>query len=184
MGNIGDALSSFSQKFGRFKKSEGERVVEVRDDEKLQRQIRERMERFEASCTATYKVFKSPFEALGEQSDRAASIDRDEQALLKAYNLYKGVMDVQNTDEDETGATYISRIEISSPLKEKASYTSGGQFIYLLCWLYFEQNCQEYMPFFTEKENVYSLNFVKAENYEFEGHDKEIFSFIERTFYS
>ncbi len=187
MASIGEVFSNFSQKLKEFTSSgQSERTVQPDKNAVLQQRIKERGERLKSSVVSTYKIYKAPFEALGENSDRAAGIDRDEQSLLKAANLYKAVMDIkaEGENEDEVSTTFINRVEIASPLTQKASLTSGGQFIYLLCWLYFEQNFREYIPMFAEKDRNYSLVFVKAENFEFEGNEKEIFGIIEKEFYS
>jgi hypothetical protein len=188
--NIQDAINLFSQKLKRFKKSgQTERIKTPGENAYLQEQIRERAERLRAGVVQTYRIYKAPFEALGKNSDRAAGIDRDEQALLEAYNLYSQVMEINGEGEEEQDkkpekTTYISRLELKSPLTEKAGYVSGGQFIYLLMWLYFEQNCQKYMPLFAEKDGNCNLIFVKAANYSFESHDKEIFEIVRQEFYS
>lgn len=184
--NIQDVLSSFSQKLARFNKSpDAQRVVAPSKDSYYEEKIRERAERLRNSVVSTYKIYRAPFEALGEKSDRAASLDRDEQALLKAYNLYKSCMEIDKGNQDEIGATHIKNVELYSPLADKATYTSGGQFIYLLCWLYFEQNCQEFLPFFKDFENHFVLCFSPSENFQFEdGHEKEIFELVKAEFYS
>ena len=185
--NISEVFSNFSQKLSRFNKSpDAKRLssVEKQKNSYLEEKIRERGERLRSSVVSTYKVFKAPFEALGEQSDRAFSIDKDEQNLLKAYNLYKSCMDIDKENQDEIGSTHIKSVEIASPLSDKASYTQGGQFIYLLAWLYFEQNCQEYLPFFEETENHHTLCFSSQEKFQMDSHDKEIFEIIKAEFYS
>ena len=183
--NFQDVLSSFSQKLSRFNKSSSaQRVVQPSKDSYYEEKLRERGERLHASVVSTYKIYRSPFESLGGQSDRAASLDKDEQNLLKAYNLYKACMDIDKENQDEIGATHIKTVELYSPLADKASYTSGGQFIYLLCWLFFEQDCQEYIPFFNENENHHSLAFAKSDSFSFDAHDREIFEIIKAEFYS
>lgn len=199
--NIQEALTSFSKSLRRFTRSgRAEPDIELSESRILQGQIKERAERLKAGIVQTYRIYKSPFEALGKNSSRAASINADEQALFRAYNLYKQTMDLNSSDvmsketssssvttHDADGmcSTFISRIEITSPLTLKASYTAGGQFIYLLGWLCFEQNCREYMPFFTEKDNnTFSLCFAKADSFELKGNDKEIFEIIRQEFYS
>lgn len=199
--NIQEALSSFSKTLRRFAQSgRAEPELELSESRILQEQIRERTERLRAGVVQTYRIYKSPFEALGKNSSRAASIDADEQALLRAYNLYKQAMDlnisdsmpgkissnsVATHDTDGISSTFISKIEITSPLSQKASYTAGGQFIYLLSWLCFEQNCREYTPFFAEKDNnTFSLCFAKAAAFEPKGNDREIFEIIRQEFYS
>lgn len=186
--NIAEVFSNFSQKLSRFNKSPD--AVRVPSPEKvrndyIEEKLRERGEKLRSSVVSTYKVFRAPFEALGEQSDRAASIDKDEQNLLKAYNLFKSCMDMDKENQDEIGATHIRNVEIHSPLAEKASYTQGGQFIYLLCWLHFEQNCQEFFPFFKEIESHNVLCFSRAETFQFsDSHEKEIFELVKAEFYS
>ncbi|MBQ9280751.1 MAG: hypothetical protein IJ207_00945 [Treponema sp.] len=184
--NFQEVLSNFSQKLARFNKSsQTERAVPPSKNSYYEEKLRERGEKFRASVLSTYKIYRAPFEALGEQSDRAASIDKDEQALLKAYNLYKSCMDIDKENQDEIGSTHIKNVELYSPLADKASYTQGGQFIYLLCWLYFEQNSTEFMPFFKEIENHTVLCFSPSEDFHFDdSHEREIFELIEAEFYS
>lgn len=183
--NIQEVLSSFSKKLSRFNKAEDkERVVPPSKDKYYEEKLRERGERLRSSVASTYKIYRSPFEALGENSDRAASIDKDEQNLLKAYNLYKSCMDIDKENQDEIGATHIKSVEIASPLSEKASYTAGGQFVYLSAWLFFEQNCGEFMPFFTEQNGHHVLCFSKSEIYQQDAHEREIFEIIRAEFYS
>lgn len=183
--DISEAFSSFSKKLKRFEQSSSqERTVTPARDALLQTQIRESGERFKIGVVSTYRIFRAPFEALGQNSDRAASIDRDQQALLKAYNLYKSVIDIDRENQDEENSTHIGSVQIVSPLAQKASYTDGGQFIYLEAWLYFEQNCREYIPVFMEVEGKNQLVFKAAGSFDFNPHDKEIFRLIEAEFYS
>ena len=186
--NISEVFSNFSQKFARFNNSSSKERTPSPDKAKkayLEEVIRERGEKLRSSVASTYKIYRSPFEALGESSERAASIDRDEQNLLKAYNLYKSCMDIDKENQDEIGATHIKNVEIASPLSDKASYTQGGQFIYLAAWLYFEQGQQEYFPFFSETETHHILCFENAGKFSFsDSHEKEIFEIIKAEFYS
>lgn len=183
--NIAEVFSNFSQKLARFNKSsDSERVVVPSKDSYYEEKLRERGERLRSSVVSTYKIYRAPFEALGKSSDRASSLDKDEQNLLKAYNLYKSCMDIDKENQDEIGATHIKSVEIASPLSDKASYTTGGQFVYLCAWLFFEQKCEEFIPFFTETENHHTLAFAKADSFSFDSHDKEIFEIIKAEFYS
>ncbi len=186
-----DAISSFSEKLKRFSASQQKELkIQPTEDQILQKKIIEHGERLKFNVISTYKIYKSPYEALGKMSERAASIDNDEQLLLQAYNLYKEAMElnknsIQSLPQAENCAhSYISKVELSCPLCTKASYTSGGQFIYLLCWLYFEKGCQEYFPFFIEHEKSFELSFCPAANFSFLSHDKELFEIVKREFYS
>ena len=193
MAGITESLSAFSEKLKRFNDAgKTDRTVKPAENQQLQRQIRDREERLKSTVIATYKNYKAPFEAMGQLSDRAKAMDQDERSLFKAYNLFSGAMNLNENGEDgksagnegaDTETTFISRIEILSPLTQKSAYTTGGQFIYLMMWLYFEKNCREYMPVLAEKENGWSLGFVHAKNYSFENHDREIFEIVRQEFY-
>lgn len=179
---ISDALSSFSRQLKRFNKAnKNERVTEPTEDSRIQQQIRESGERFKASVVQTYKIYKSPFQALGQDSARAVSIDRDEQNLLKAYELYKAITEGAKEKSDEQ--TFIADLRISSPLAAKASYTDGGQFIYLLMWLIFEKQCSQYVPYFEEKGGLKVISFCPMENFTFDTHDKEVLDLVKKEFY-
>lgn len=183
--HVFDAVSRFSKKLKRFNGSPDSKIVkEPTEDSVLQETIREKSERLRRNVTATYKIYRSPFEILGADSNRAASIDADEQALFKAYNLYKSVMDLNLQNQDEIGATYIKDVEIFSPLAQKNVYISGGQFVYLRAWLCLEKNCAEYVPFFEEDNGKVRLRFERAENIKTDRHEQEILRIIKDEFYS
>jgi hypothetical protein len=183
--NIAEVFSNFSKKFTRFNNSpDAKRIVPPSKDSYYEEKIREMGDKLRLSAVSTYKIYRSPFEALGQDSERALSIDRDEQNLLKAYNLYKSCMDIDKANQDEIGATHIKNVEIASPLADKASYTQGGQFIYLLCWLYFEQNKQDFFPFFYDSENHHVISFSPSSKFQFtDSREKEIFEIIRTEFY-
>lgn len=184
---ISEAFSKFSDRLKRFNDadSDSRRILKKQSDsEFFGENLKERSERLKNNVVSAYKIYKSPFEALGTDSVRAANIDSDENLLFKAYNLYKSAMDLNFLNQDEIGATYIKDVEIFSPLAQKPVYTSGGQFVYLFAWLYFEKNCREYFPFFEETGNSTKLKFSRDEKKSLSIHDKEIFRIIEDEFYS
>ena len=194
MAGITESLSAFSEKLKRFNDAgKTDRTVKPAENQQLQRQIRDREERLKSTVIATYKNYKAPFEAMGQLSDRAKSMDQDERSLLKAYNLFSGTMNLNENGEDGKSAgsegagtetTFISRIEILTPLTQKSAYTTGGQFIYLMMWLYFEKNCREYFPYFSEREKGWELCFKSPANFLFEGREKEVFEIVKSEFYS
>lgn len=183
--HVFDAVSKFSKKFKRFNDSPDAKFVKVTtEDDLLEGQIREKSERLHQNVVATYKLYKSPFEILGTDSNRASQIDADEQMLYKAYNLFKSVMDLNLENQDEIGATYIKDVEIFSPLAQKSVYISGGQFVYLRAWLVFEKGCAEYVPFFDESRGNTRLCFAKAGNIKSNQHENDILRIIKDEFYS
>lgn len=183
--NISDVFSKFSKKLKKFNESPDAKIVkEPTDDSRLQETIREKAARLQENVLATYKIYKSPFEILGLESKRAASIDADEQELFKAYNLFKSVMDLNLSNQDEIGATYIKDVEIFSPLSQKGVYVSGGQFVYLRAWLCFEKGCAEYVPFFKDSDGKVSLRFEKSGIFKTSRQEEEILRIIKDEFYS
>lgn len=182
---ISEAFSKFSDRLKRFNDadSDSRRIIKKNSNDFAGENLKERSERLKNNVVSTYKIYKSPFEALGTDSVRAANIDSDETLLFKAYNLYKSAMDLNLLNQDEIGATYIKDVEIFSPLAQKPAYTSGGQFVYLFAWLYFEKNCREYFPFFDGEGNSARLRFSRDEKKSFDIHEAEIFRIIEDEFY-
>ena len=182
---ISEAFSKFSDRLKRFNDadSDSRRIIKKNSNDFSGENLKERSERLKNNVVSTYKIYKSPFEALGTDSVRAANIDSDENLLFKAYNLYKSAMDLNLLNQDEIGATYIKDVEIFSPLAQKPVYTSGGQFVYLFAWLYFEKNCRDYFPFFDGEGNSAKLKFSRDEKKSLDIHEKEIFRIIEDEFY-
>jgi len=156
--------------------------------------LSERNEKLKKAVVATYKIYKSPFEALGAKSSRADAIVKDEESLYDASKIYKACMDIQNEingdEKKQIAQTYIKTLEIHSPLSEKSCYTSGGQMVYLTAWLFFEKNASEFYPFFTQIGGTpespaihYILDFVKLDEATIDEHDLEILNCIKNEFY-
>lgn len=182
---ISEAFREFSKKLKKFNEASDARRVEKKTENVfLQENLNDRAERLKNNVVETYRIYKSPFEVLGTDSSRASSIDNDEQELLKAYNLYKGVMDLNIINQDEIGATYIKDADIYSPLAQKAVYVSGGQFVYLFAWLVFEKGCNEYIPFFDGDDGRKRLRFSRTGAPNPSIHDEEILRIIKTEFYS
>ena len=189
---ITKALRDFSRSFKKFSSSSKNDCIPQKKssskDSLLQEEINLKEEKFRSGIIATYRIYKNPFEALGQESDRAAAINNDEQLLFKAYELYRKVMELNRENPEETGDTFIQNFTIFSPLSQKAAYTEGGQFIYLCLWLYFEKKCQEYIPFFEtfqeKKKKKKRLSFTEKDSYSCSFHDKEIFEIVRQEFYS
>lgn len=213
---LSTALNKFSQKLNRFSKADDANLkIQPSESTKFADALKERNEKLKIAVVATYKIYKSPFEALGTKSARADAIVKDEEALEQAYSIYKGCMksqdEISSGKSNETSGsnvnatlaskkdviqTYIQKLEIHSPLTEKASYTTGGQFIYLIAYLFYEKNCTEYTPFFTQIGGTpetpaihYALNFEKTpteptEKSVLEERDLEILKIIKKEFYA
>ncbi|MBR7080224.1 MAG: hypothetical protein IKI40_06855, partial [Treponema sp.] len=66
-------------------------------------------------------------------------------------------------------------------------YTIGKNFIYLQCWLIYEQGARDFIPELEEIEvdmqTTYHLHFVPLKNYEFNYKDKEVIAIIESVYH-
>lgn len=179
--NVTEAVSAFSKIFAKFQKSGSDFLKRKTEDEILQEKINSNENARKQSVSKTYKIYKDPFGTLGTASDRARTIYEDEQNLLKAYNLFKAVSDAVKSKSDKE--TFVSSFEIESPLTRKNSYTFGGNLIYLICWLKFEEGIGDFVPVFKESGKSYKLRFVPVSDYRFDTGDTELLSMVKEIFY-
>lgn len=156
-----------------------------REDELLQKKVYEKEKDYQKSIIAAYSRFMNPLRVLGKNSREAQEIVEDEQSLLRAYNLFKAVKESNETLGD--GSTFIKVSEIKCPLTEKLRYTEGGDFIYLQCWLIYEQGIKDYVPYFEEVEDrletSYRLEFSPRRSYSFGWQEREVVAAIESAFH-
>ena len=183
---VAGAFNSFSEKFFRSAQYLDGSVLDLqREDDLLQKKVYEKEKDYKKSIITAYSRFMNPFRALGKKSREAQEISEDEENLLKAYNLFKTVKNANAEIGD--GSTFISVSEIKSPLTEKLRYTSGGDFIYLQCWLIYEQGIRDYVPCIEEKEEhlgtFYTLDFVPFRSFNFSWQEREVIAAIEEAFH-
>ncbi len=179
---LSDAVSAFSKRFARFSKTTQERTVPKRDDEFLQEKINAGEAGRREAVSRTYRVFKDPFGVLGTSSNRAHALHEDEQNLLRAYRLFKAVKEAAESKGDKE--TFVSSFSIESPLPKKNAYTFGGEFIYLSCWLRFEQGATDFIPVLKEENNSWQLTFASSSIHRYERADSELIKMVKECFYS
>lgn len=181
-GRLSDAVSAFSRRFARFSKTGAERTERVRGDEILQDKINSGERSRRQAVSQTYRIYKDPFGAFGTESPRAHAINADEQNLLRAYRLHKAVREAAEEKGDRE--TFVSSFQIESPIAQKSAYTFGGQFIYLACWLMFEQGAADFAPVLAESGNSWRLTFVPASERRYDRADSELVAIVRECFYS
>ena len=120
---IYDAFSEFSKKFARFKKSGESLPKRKSEDDFLQDKINAGEAARKQAVSKSYRIYRDPFGELGKTSERARAIYDDEQALLRAYNLFKAVTEASGGKSDKE--TFVSSFTIESPLARKNAYTFG-----------------------------------------------------------
>ena len=183
MSEIDSAFSAFGKKLSRFVQSDAATPEPTpRTGGLTQRKIMEADEAFSAAVAKIYAKYRFPYQVLGEHSHEARSIARDEDALVAAYRLFCAVRDANA--QFGTDQTRIKDDVIASPLAGKTAYTQGGDFVYLQCWLRYEQGVTDVVPQLAQgKEGLYTLQFVPSAAFRADYKTKEIAAVIQETFY-
>ena len=183
---VAEAFNQFIHKFERSPQAiDKSKPRIIHENDIIQKKIQIREQDYNASIVAEYSKYLNPYKTLGKNSPIAASIDCDEQNLLRAYNLFKAVREANSSIGDIN--TFIKLTDIHSPLTSKDCYTTGGQFIYLQCWLIFAQNIKDFVPeLVSQEENmqtVFTLQFSPFKTFAFSYQDKEVMGAVQEAFY-
>ncbi len=182
-----EAFSAFARKFAKSTQASGNKKPAIfHEDQLLQKKVNSADETFRLTVISSYKKYLNPFKTLGKNSAQAKSIAKDQEDLLKAYALFKTVAEANRTTGD--AETYIKIDGIQSPLCQKDCYTAGGEFLYMQCWLIFEQGIKDYIPELVEQtvnmQSSYRLTFSPLKTYRFDYQDKEVMAIIEQCYHS
>ena len=183
---VARAFTAFSEKFSRsFQSRDNSRPNIVHEDEIIQKKFDAKEAEYRASIIAKYQGYSDPYHTYGKKSAEAQAIAEDEANLVKAYSLFKAVREANLSIGDLS--TFINVKEIQSPLTERECYTIGKNFIYLQCWLIYEQGARDFIPELEEIEEdmqtTYHLHFVPLKNYEFNYKDNEVIAIIESVYH-
>ena len=100
---------------------------------------------------------------------------------MQAYNLFKGILEVNATLGDEE--TFALVPLINSPLAQREKYTVRQELGYLQAWLYFECNIQDYVPVMKKHKMQWYLTFVSRDDYYPTDKELEIIRVVEEIFY-
>lgn len=181
---LGQAVTDFEDKFRRFRMGGGKEADPMG---KAARPSSEadplpESERHKKSVIETYKKFISPFQVFGRNSAIADQLERDKESLVAAYNLHKGLQELNGQYGSED--SYIKSAVIETPLTRRERYTEGGEFIYLQCWFMYEHR-PEFVPQLErpEKGRGWVLSFVPPSRRRATGSDLEVEAVIQECFY-
>lgn len=182
-----EAFDAFAQKLNRFISVHGDEEPVLNrpktESELNQERIKQHEAQFKKDTIEHYKRFMNPFGTLGTTSSQAAEIAADQKNLLAAYNLHKGLQELNK--KFGTNETNIQNAELVCPVAQKDRYTLGGEFVYLQCWLLFEQDIKDYVPVLTAPGNSdgYILQFVPKRLHRHDFKEKEIVEIVRMCFY-
>ncbi len=183
---VAQAFRNFTQVFSRSTQAQDNSAPNIDyEDDLLQKKINSREQEYRRAILTSYSRYMNPFRALGKSSREAAAITEDENNLLKAYNLFKAFYEANHKIGD--AETFISIGFVESPLTKKDAYTSGDDFIYLQCWLIFEQRVRDFIPVIEEVEEkmviTNRLKFVPLRTFSFSFEEREVIAAIEETYH-
>ncbi len=183
---VAQAFRNFSSIFTRSTQAQDDSALNIdRDDELLQKKINSREQEYMRAILSSYAKYMNPYRALGKNSREAAVISGDEDNLLRAYNLFKAVNEANRKIGDSE--TFINIGFVESPLTSKQAYTSGGEFIYLQCWLIYEQGARDFIPVIEEVEErmviTNRLRFVPLRTFSFSFQDREVIRAVEEAYH-
>ncbi len=179
------AVSAFSEKLSRFSNASpnGRPNTPIRDDEMRQKKVDYHEEEYKLAVVGKYKNYNFPYKSLGSNSNAADELVKDEERMYSAYNLFKAVYEANK--EFGKYETRIMDNVIKTPLTEKEQYTTGDEFPYLQCWLYFEKKARDFIPYMSVglDGSTYTLKFMNARDYRWDYKTKELFAVVHRNFY-
>ncbi len=183
---VAQAFRNFTQVFSRSTQAKDNSAPNIDyEDDLLQKKINSREQEYRKAILTSYMRYMNPFRTLGKTSREAAVINEDETNLLKAYNLFKAINEANRKIGD--AETFVNIGFVESPLTKKDAYTSGGDLIYLQCWLIFEQGVRDYIPVIEEVEEkmviTNRLRFVPLRTFSFSFQDREVIAAIEEAYH-
>ncbi len=169
-------MAAFSERFARFVKATPDATPAVQPGAEriIEERIHEQDAAFIHSVQKKYAEYQSPL---------SAETARDEALLLSAYTLFCAIKEAEAVCEDD--GTHLVSQGILSPLCKNERYTSGGDFVYLQCWLLLEQKKTDYVPQFAkDAAGRTTLRFVPAKHAHHTLSEQETLGTIQRLFYS
>ena len=180
---LGGAVNAFEEQFEKFKNSEQEppvflntqREKSVSRIEKIQEKL------YHQKIEREYRILLNPDLYYSEHSATALQLETDKKQILQAYNLFKGILEVNATQGDEE--TFALMPLINSPLAQREKYTVRQELGYLQAWLYFECNIQDYVPVMKKHKMQWYLTFVSRDDYYPTDKELEIIRVVEEIFY-
>ena len=140
---------------------------------RLEKAIKYQAEDFAAKTSAIYLRYRDAI---------SLDIEEDKESLLKAYDLFKACLGLNETVGDKK--THLSSINIASPLTKNPLYQKEESFIYLQCWFCYEKGIADYVPVMRTSGKGFVLDFIEEELFKCTGEARKIQTFIKEHFYS
>ena len=182
---LGNAVSSFEQQFKKFQDS-GNKPPEFLLSKKraaAKALATEKARKGKRDVVAAYRQLLSPESFFGDFSAIAQQLEDDKNLLVRAYDLFVALVDLNRQLGDKD--TFIADFTIASPLTQRERYTTGSDFVYLQFWLQWEAKRTDYVPVLrlARGQPGWQLVFVPSGSFSWTDWELNVVQLLEEEFY-
>ena len=182
---LGNAVSSFEQQFKKFQDS-GNKPPEFLLSKKraaAKALATEKARKGKRDVVAAYRQLLSPESFFGDFSAIAQQLEDDKNLLVRAYDLFVALVDLNRQLGDKD--TFITDFTIASPLTQRERYTTGSDFVYLQFWLQWEAKRTDYVPVLrlARGQPGWQLVFVPSGSFSWTDWELNVVQLLEEEFY-
>ena len=182
---LGNAVSSFEQQFKKFQDS-GNKPPEFLLPKKraaAKALATEKARKGKRDVVAAYRQLLSPESFFGDFSAIAQQLEDDKNLLVRAYDLFVALVDLNRQLGDKD--TFITDFTIASPLTQRERYTTGSDFVYLQFWLQWEAKRTDYVPVLrlARGQPGWQLVFVPSGSFSWTDWELNVVQLLEEEFY-
>ena len=182
---LGNAVSSFEQQFKKFQDS-GNKPPEFLLSKKwaaAKALATEKARKGKRDVVAAYRQLLSPESFFGDFSAIAQQLEDDKKLLVRAYDLFVALVDLNRQLGDKD--TFIADFTIASPLTQRERYTTGSDFVYLQFWLQWEAKRTDYVPVLrlARGQPGWQLVFVPSGSFSWTDWELNVVQLLEEEFY-
>ena len=182
---LGNAVSSFEQQFKKFQDS-GNKPPEFLLPKKraaTKALATEKARKGKRDVVAAYRQLLSPESFFGDFSAIAQQLEDDKKLLVRAYDLFVALVDLNRQLGDKD--TFIADFTIASPLTQRERYSTGSDFVYLQFWLQWEAKRTDYVPVLrlARGQPGWQLVFVPSGSFSWTDWELNVVQLLEEEFY-
>ena len=182
---LGNAVSSFEQQFKKFQDS-GNKPPEFLLSRKwaaAKALATEKARKGKKDVVAAYRQLLSPESFFGDFSAIAQQLEDDKNLLVRAYDLFVALVDLNRQLGDKD--TFITDFTIASPLTQRERYTTGSDFVYLQFWLQWEAKRTDYVPVLrlARGQPGWQLVFIPSGSFSWTDWELNVVQLLEEEFY-
>lgn len=111
------------------------------------------------------------------QNPKTSDIEKDEESLVKAFEIFKSLLEIESNKSDNE--TFLYSKKIVSPICKKNEYANDKTFSFLKIWFIKKGFSDKYIPSIVKFNEKYFLEFVNLSDCKFSSFEKEILQVID-----